>query len=283
MTELLKQQPLYIVKKTPLGIFLNLKANQLLGSMTLSREESATVLEQGREVGDQVEAYLYHDQNNKLVATLKAPKLTLGSIGYLTVAATNSVGAFMDVGYDKDVLLPFNEQLKKASIGDRLLVGIYMDKSERACATQKIRKILHSDIPYNEGDEVKGLIYDIHPEMGAFVAVDNQYYGLILSNEVMPGMTVGQEIEGRIIKKREDGKVNISVSKRIDLQMDEDSQMILEMLEDNDGFLPYHDKTDSETIRKVFALSKKSFKRAIGKLYKDRVIDITENGIKRND
>ncbi len=159
------------------------------------------------------------------------------------------------------------------------MVGIYTDKSGRLCATQRLRKVLSADHNYKEGDVVKGFIYDVNDEMGAFVAIDKRYFGLILSNEMMPNMNVGSEVVGRVTKIREDGKMNITLNKRVDLQMDEDSLAIYSALQDNEGFLPYYDKTDSETIKRVFHMSKKAFKRAIGKLYKEKKVRIGEDGI----
>lgn len=279
--ELGKKISLYVVKKTPIGLFLNEDPNELLNSLTLPREEVATLLEdQEINLGDQVEVYCYINQEKKLTATIVPPLVLNGEIGILECVESNHYGAFLHWGYDKDVLLPFNEQLMPVKKGYTVTVGIYTDKSDRLCATQKLRKFMLMDSGYQEGDTVTGLIYDINDEMGAFVAVDNKYFGLILSNEVMPNMKRGQVVECRVTKVREDGKLNLTMNKRIDLQMDEDSTKIYEILTENGGFLPYNDKTDSETVRRIFFMSKKAFKRSIGKLYKEKKIDLTELGIK---
>ncbi|PKM53433.1 MAG: RNA-binding protein, partial [Firmicutes bacterium HGW-Firmicutes-3] len=128
-------------------------------------------------------------------------------------------------------------------------------------------------------DQVTGLIYDIKDDMGAFVAVEGKYYGLILTNELLPNMKIGQKIEGRITKVREDGKLNLTTAQRIDFQMDSDSERLYQRLCDADGFLPYHDKTDKDVINKAFNMSKGAFKRALGRLYKEEKIVIKEDGI----
>lgn len=279
--ELGKKVTLHIVKKTPIGLFLNEDPDELLNSMTLPREEvEALTEERAYELGDTVEAYCYLARDNKLKVTTKPPLVENGEIGILECVEANNNGAFLHLGYDKDVLLPFNEQYQDVKIGDQVMVGIYTDKTGRLCATQRLKKFLRSDTPYNEGDAISGIIYDVKYDMGAFVAVDKKYFGMILSNELMPNMKPGYELTGRVTKVREDGKVNITVNKRVDLQMDEDSVKIYELLQDNDGFLPYNDKSNSDTIRRVFMMSKKAFKRSIGRLYKEKKIAIVENGIK---
>lgn len=275
--ELGKKVSLYVVKKTPMGLFLNEDADELLNSLTLNKHEMQSYGDV--EVGGQIDLYCYRNREGKLCAATNPPKVCNGEIGILEAVESNHNGAFLDWGYDKDILLPFSEQKEPVKKGHKVLVGIYTDKSGRLCATQKVRKILTENHSYNVGDVVSGIVYEMSEDIGAFVAVENKYFGLILSNEVMPYMKVGTEVTGRITKVREDGKVNMTVNKRIDLQMDEDSQRIYDALTENDGYLPYHDKTDSETIKRVFHMSKKAFKRAVGRLYKEQKIRIESDGI----
>lgn len=279
--ELGKKVPLYIVKMTPMGLFLNEDPEELLNSAILPKEDVVEIFgDETPELGGQVEVYCYRNKDNKLIVTTTAPLVENGEIGILECVESNHYGAFLHWGYDKDVLLPFNEQFFPVKKGHKVTVGIYTDKSGRLCATQKLRKFLRMDSPFVEGDEVSGFIYDMKEDMGAFVAVDNKFFGLIMSNEVMPNMKVGSVISGRVTKVREDGKLNLTVSKRIDVQMDEDAAKIHELLMDNGGYLPYHDKSDAETIRRVFNMSKKAFKRSLGKLYKEKRITIEEAGIR---
>lgn len=277
MIELGLKQELYIVKKTPMGIFLNEEIDSMINSLKLPRQE--VDLLEDEVVGDSVDAYCYKDFNGKLVVTLKKPILCQGEIGILETVGSNHYGAFLDWGYDKDILLPFSEQNYPIKKGYKVMVGIYIDKSGRLCATQRVRRILSVDHEYKEGDLVTGVIYDVSEDLGAFVAINRKYFGLILVNEFLPYMKVGLEVEGRITKIREDGKINITLNKPIREQMDMDSKDILELLINNKGFLPYNDKTDSDTIKQVFKMSKKAFKRALGRLYKERHILIKEDGI----
>lgn len=279
--ELGKKNPLYIVKITPMGLFLNEDPEELLNSTILPKDDIVEIFgEETPVLGGQVEVYCYRNKENKLVVTATAPIVENGEIGILKCVEANQYGAFLEWGYDKDVLLPFNEQFDTVKAGDEVTVGIYTDKTGRLCATQKLRKFLRMDSPFVEGDDVSGFIYDMKHDMGAFVAVENKFFGLILSNEVMPSMRIGSTVSGRVTKVREDGKLNITVNKRIDLQMDDDSAKIYDILTKNDGFLPYHDKSNAETIRRVFDMSKKAFKRSLGKLYKEKRITIEENGIR---
>ncbi len=284
MIELGKKQVLYVVKKTPIGIFLNVDPDELLNSMTLPKEEIESLGGfDAFELGQEVEAYVYKNLNKQMVATTVPPLVELGEVGLLECVESNHYGAFLHWGYDKDVLLPFNEQFDPVKKGHKVMVGIYLDKSGRLCATQKLRKFLVTGGDYQVGDAVEGVIYDMNDELGAFVAIDKKYFGLILSNEVMPSMRVGQSVSGRITKIRDDGKMNMTVNKRIDLQMDDDASYIYNALIENEGFLPYHDKTDADTIKRALNMSKKAFKRSIGKLYKDKKIRIDSDGIHKED
>ncbi len=284
--ELGKKATLYIVKKTPMALFLGEDIEALGDSIQLPKEEAQQLLEnESLAVGDALEVYCYLNMDGQVAATLKAPILANGEIGILECVGSNRFGAFLNWGYEKDILLPFGEQLSEVKKGHKVLVGLYTDKSGRLCATQKLKKFLTIDEvpPYKVGDVVNGIVYDLSEEIGAFVAVEHRYFGLIFAEEVMPSMKVGDEVTARITKIREDYKINLSTSKRVDLQMDEDSAKIWSELEENGGFLPYHDKTDSEVIRRVFDMSKKAFKRSVGQLYREKRIRIEEDGIHRVD
>lgn len=277
MLELGKKQVLYVVKKTPMGLFLNEDPEELLNSLTLSKKETEEL--EDLELGDKVEVYCYMNHDEKIIATLQAPIVCNGEIGVLEVVESNQYGAFLNWGYEKDILLPFSEQFDPVTKGDKLMIGIYTDKSGRVCATQKLKKVLSADHQYKLDDIVYGTIYSMTDDIGAFVAIDNKYFGLILSNEVLPSMKRGMEVTGRVTKVRDDGKMNMTLNKRIDLQMDEDSLVIYAALEEHGGFLPYHDKSDSQAIKRTFNMSKKAFKRAIGKLYKEKKIQIELDGL----
>lgn len=229
--------------------------------------------------GDELEVFLYRDSEDRLIATTSEPYITLGKTALLTVTDITSIGAFLDWGLKKDLLLPFKEQTKRVRTGDTLLVALYIDKSGRLCATMHVYDYLSCDSPYQKGEHVHGLIYDILDAFGVFVAVDNQYSALIPHNEMTRELTVGEEIEARIKDVTEEGKLTLSLHEKVNIQMDIDASQIFERLEASGGFLPFHDKTSPEIIKREFQMSKAAFKRAIGRLLKMKKIQITETGI----
>ena len=191
----------------------------------------------------------------------------------LTVADTGRIGAFLDWGLEKDLLLPFREQTAKLKKGEECLVGLYVDKSGRLCATMKVYEMLRKDSPYKKDDKVQGIIYEHSDNFGWFVAVDDQYCALIPKREAYGGhLQVGDKVHARVIKVREDGKLDLSVREKAFIQMDKDALLVLARLEEKGGVLPFNDKADAEVIRAEFDLSKNAFKRAVGHLYKERKI-----------
>ena len=279
MIELGVKQTLYIDHTTSFGVYLCEKKN--LGK---KKEECvllpAKQVPEGSKKGDGVEVFIYKDSQDRLIATTQMPKVTLGELAVLEVADVTKIGAFLDWGLEKDLLLPFSEQTVKVKTGDKYLVGLYVDKSDRLCATMKIYDFLRTDSPYKTGDSVKGIVFEINPEYGVFVAVDGRYNAMIPKNEIVRKLQIGETIKGRVISLREDGKLNLSIREKGYIQMDIDSAKIMEKLSENKGFLPYHDKSSPEEIRKEFGMSKNEFKRAIGRLYKGHRIEITDKGIK---
>ncbi len=266
-----KKQILMVVKKVDFGVYLGNDEEKVL----LPKKQVPA----GIEIGDPVEVFLYKDSSDRLIATTKEPKLTLGELAVLTVADTGKYGAFLDWGLEKDLFLPFKQQTAKLSKGDKCLVTLYVDKSERLCATMKVYGMLRQDSPYQKDDHVSGIIYDTSPEFGVFVAVDQCYSALIPKKEVYGNLRVGQTIEARVTAVKEDGKLDLSVRNKIPEQMDQDAKMIWERLEQCDGVLPFTDKAEPEIIKTEFGLSKNAFKRAVGRLLKEGKIVITDKNI----
>ena len=263
-----KKRTLMVVKKVEFGVYLGTSEDKVL--------LPARQVPRGVEVGDPVEVFLYRDSDDRLIATTQEPKILLGEIRKLTVADTGRVGAFLDWGLEKDLLLPFREQTSRVAKGDRCLVSLYIDKSQRLCATMRIYSLLRTDSPYKRNDMVKGTVYEINREYGAFVAVDNQFSALIPRSEMSGRLEAGQEIEARVTAVKADGKLDLSIRGRIPEQMDTDAQMILKKLEANGGMLPFTDKSDPEEIRQEFGVSKAAFKRGVGRLLKQGKIRIAE-------
>lgn len=263
-----EKQVLTIVKKVDFGVYLGSDEERVL----LPKKQ----VPEGIEAGDPIEVFLYKDSSDRMIATTKEPKITLGQLAVLEVVDVGRIGAFLDWGLEKDLLLPFKEQTSKVEKGDRCLVSLYIDKSGRLCATMKVYPLLRTDSSYKKDDTVNGTVYEISRDFGVFVAVDNKFSALIPKREVYGRMYVGQQIEARVAAVKADGKLDLSVRSRIPEQMDADAQKIMERLEKSGGVLPFTDKADPERIRDEFGMSKAAFKRAVGRLMKQGKIRIDE-------
>lgn len=269
--ELGKKRSLMVVKKVDFGVYLGTSEERVL----LPKKQVPA----GIEIGDPVEVFLYKDSDDRLIATTIMPKIMMGEIRALKVADTGRIGAFLDWGLPKDLLLPFKEQTAKVSKGDEVLAALYVDKTGRLCATMKIYSRLQTDSGYQKDDEVQGTVYEISKNFGVFVAVDDKYSALIPKREDFGNLKVGDKVTARVTNVREDGKLDISVRKKAFLQMDEDAQLLLKKLKLSGGKLGFTDKSDAELIKKEFGLSKNAFKRAVGRLLKEQKIRIGEKGI----
>ena len=263
-----ERQVLTVVKKVEFGVYLGSDEERVLLPKKQVPEEI--------EVGDPIEVFLYKDSSDRMIATTREPKITIGKLAVLEVVDVGRIGAFLDWGLEKDLLLPFKEQTTKVEKGDRCLVSLYIDKSGRLCATMKVYPLLRTDPPYKKDDTVQGTVYEVSREFGVFVAVDNKYSALIPRREVYGRMYPGQEIEARVAAVKADGKLDLSIRHRIPEQMDADAQKIVERMEKSGGVLPFTDKADPERIRDELGMSKAAFKRAVGRLLKQGKINIGE-------
>lgn len=266
MDELGKRRMLTVVKKVDFGVYLGTSEERVL----LPKKQ----VPKGVEPGDPVEVFLYKDSSDRLIATTAMPKIVLGELAVLTVKDTGRIGAFLDWGLEKDLLLPFREQTKKVKKGDQVLVALYVDKTGRLCATMKVYDKLSKDSPYQKDDHVEGIVYELSDNFGVFVAVDNCYSALIPKREPSGDLKVGDRVQARVTKVHEDGKMDLSVREKAFIQMDVDAQMIMKRMEELGGRLPFNDKADPEIIKAEFGLSKNAFKRAVGRLLKERKIEI---------
>ena len=265
------KKTLMVVKEVEFGVYLGNSQEKVL----LPKKQ----VPEGVEVGDPIEVFLYKDSSDRLIATTNEPKIMLGELAVLTVAATGGIGAFLDWGLEKDLLLPFREQTAPLKKGDQILVALYIDKSQRLCATMKVYERLRTDSPYKVDDQVEGIIYELSDNFGVFVAVDNLYSALIPKREAFGKLRVGDRVKARVVKVKEDGKLDLSVREKAFLQMDADADLIMKRMEEYGGSLPFTDKADPELIKREFDLSKNAFKRAIGRLLKEGKIEIREKSI----
>lgn len=273
MFKLGERQTLKCVSKAEFGIYLGENDRE---KVLLPKKQ----VPEGMEIGDEIDVFIYRDSMDRLISTTSQPYINLGGMAILEVKSVSKIGAFLDWGLEKDLFLPFKEQTCMVSQGKSYLVYLYIDKSNRLAATMKVHKYLKPANKYQKDDMVSGIVYEINREIGAFVAVENEFYGLIPRKEMQKQITVGDIISARVTEVREDGKLNLSPNKKAYMQMDEDAENILKVIEEYDGVLPYGEKVSPEIIARDFGLSKNAFKRGIGRLYKSGKIDIEENCIK---
>ena len=274
MIELGKKQTLEVVKKVEFGVYLAEEQGSM-DKVLLPKKQ----VPEGAEAGTQIEVFIYRDSKDRLIATTAVPKLTLGELAVLTVKEVGKIGAFLDCGLEKDLFLPFKQQTRKVRTGDEVLVAMYIDKSNRLCATMNVYEYLKKESPYTKEDTVHGVIYEISKNFGAFVAVDNLYSALIPAKEFHGEYEIGDVVEARVTGVKPDGKLDLSIRRKAHLQMDEDAEYVMQVIDEFDGVLPFNDKVSPEIIQREFKMSKNAFKRAVGKLYKEGRIEITENCI----
>lgn len=276
MIRLGEKQVLTIVKKVEFGVYLAPDQAHADDRVLLPIKQ----VPEGCDVGDSIEVFVYRDSKDRLIATTNTPKLMMGQVAMLKVAQTGKIGAFLDWGLEKDLLLPFKQQTKHVKEGEEVLVSLYIDKSTRLCATMNVYRELRNDSPYKKDDRVTGRVYEISEEFGAFVAVDNQYSALIPRKELYGKVEIGDDIEARIVKVLEDGRLTLSIREKAYIQMDKDAETLLKIIEEYDGVLPFNDKVSPEIIKRETGMSKNEFKRAVGRLFKEGKIEITEKVIK---
>lgn len=273
-------QKLQVIKHVPMGVYMSLpetlrNSSEAKELILLPKRE----VPEGTEVNDLLNVFVYRDSKDRLIATTITPYITLGEFAYLTVTSVTNIGAFLDWGLIKELFLPFKEQTCRVRKGDKILVSLYIDKSDRLCATMHLYGLLLNNSPYSENDTVNATIYELSDNFGAFAAVDNKYSALIPKNELYRTLHVGEQIEARVKSVTEDGRLTLSLRKKAHLQIDINRRIIMEHLNAHGGYLPFGDKSSPESIRREFQMSKAEFKRAIGRLYKEGSIIIKENGI----
>ena len=234
-------------------------------------------------VGDALSCFVYRDSDDRLIATLQKPLITVGEIASLLVKDVTGIGAFLDCGLERDLFLPFKEQTAKVQKGRSYPVRMYVDKTGRLAASMRIYEYLRTDPPYKKGDHVRGTVYQVRPGFGAFVAVDDCYSGLVHASELYDRVAVGDALELRVIHVRDDGRMDLSLRNAIPQQMSEDAEMVADVIRSYGGTLPFTDKADPERIRDEFGLSKNAFKRAVGRLLKEGRIEINEKTITLKD
>jgi len=235
------------------------------------------------DVGDEIEVFIYCDSDDELIATTKQPKAMVGELALLRVRNINFVGAFLDWGLNKDLLVPFDEQLKRMEEGEQYVVYIYQEPGNiRLAASSKVEKYLNETAPeYNVGEEVELLIYD-ESDLGFKAVINRTHTGLIYHDDIFTLVEIGDELTGYVLRVRDDGKIDLSLQKPGYQKADALSDKIMAVLKDKDGFLAVGDKSPPDVIYEMFGVSKKKYKQALGDLYRKRKIVFVKNGIAEN-
>ena len=277
MIKLGERQTLTIVKKVEFGVYLAESKDNAEEKVLLPVKQ----VPEGAMPGDVVEVFVYRDSKDRMIATTNTPKLKMGEVAELAVAQVGKFGAFLDWGLEKDLLLPFKQQKKRVQPGDEVLVSLYIDKSGRLCATMNVYENLRCDSPYKKNDQVTGRVYEISDNFGAFVAVDNIYSALIPKKELYGKVMPGEDVTARVTQVKEDGRLDLSIREKAYLQIEKDAEEILKIIDSYDGVLPFNDKVSPEIIKRETGMSKNEFKRGVGNLLKNGLIEITDKVIRR--
>ncbi len=270
-------QELICVKKVNFGIYLSEEPN--------GRERvllPAKQVPEGVTIGSSLKVFLYKDSQDRPIATTREPKLTVGKAAVLRVKEVIKIGAFLDWGLEKDLFLPYKEMTARLRPDDEILVTLYIDKSSRLCASMKgIYHLLETDSPYQAGDQVTGRVYEFSDNFGAFLAVDDRYSARIPRYEDTGSLRIGECVSAKVTSVKEDGKLDLTLREKAYIQMDTDAQKLLELLDSYGGVLPFTEKASPEVIARETGLSKNAFKRAVGRLYKERKISLADGKIRR--
>lgn len=274
MFKLGEKQKLIIADQKEFGVYL--AENDKAAEKVLL---PAKQVPEGAKKGDGIEVFLYRDSGDRIIATVNEPLIKVGEVRKLTVKEVGKIGAFLDWGLEKDLLLPFKEQTTEVKKGDGVLVTVYVDKSSRLCATMKVYPYLKKAAGLKKDDQVSGTVYEISRNFGAFVAIDDMYTALIPKKELAGDIHVGDVIKARVTGIKEDGKVDLSIREKAYIQMSIDADKLMKYLEEHNGRIPFNDKASPELIMDTMAMSKNEFKRAVGNLLKAGRIEIKSDSI----
>ncbi len=273
MVDIGQMNTLSVVKEVPFGVYLDGGDD---GEILLPKK----YVPEGTKVGDDLKVFIYFDSEDDIIATTQRPRGVVGKFAYLEVTDTAKVGAFLDWGLDKDLLVPFPEQQRRMEKGKSYIVYINLDNEGRIVATSKIDKFLDRwPARYEQGEEVNLMIAD-RTELGYKAIINHRHWGLVHHEDVFKPLRYGKKVKGYIKTLREDGKIDLDLRKKGYKKVLDLTDRIMAELEAAGGFLPLHDKSPAEEIKHTFGESKKSFKSAIGALYKQKKIVIEDNGIR---
>jgi len=274
MAEIGKINHMYVVKEVDFGIYLD---GGDLGEILMPKR----YVPEGTQPEDMIDAFIYLDSEDRLVATTEKPLAMVEEFALLQVVSVTPVGAFLNWGLPKDLFVPFREQRQPMEEGRKYLVYVYLDiNSKRIAASSKIENYLDNiPVDYDENEEVDLIIVN-QTDLGFNAIIDNSHLGILYKNEVFQPLNPGDKIVGYIKKIRTDGKIDLRLQKIGYEKISEFADIIIAEIQKNDGFLPLNDKSSPDEIYQTFHISKKNFKTAIGALYKHRMVELEENGIR---
>jgi len=280
MIKLGEMQELEVVKKVDFGVYLKSSDDEKGDDRILLPIKQVP---ENIEIGDKITVFVYRDSNDRVIATVNRPKIVIGEIAVLRVVEMSKIGAFLNWGLEKDLFLPFKEQIGEIKNNGEYMVGLYVDKSDRLCATMNLFNVLRTDSPYHVNDIVNGTVFSLKRGLGATVAVEGKYLGLIHEGEILKPLRSGDMVEVRVSNIKEDGKLDLSLKDAPKLQIDRDGDKIFNALAKNKGSLPLNDKSNPQLIIDKLGMSKGSFKKGVGRLMKRGILEITRDGIKLTD
>lgn len=275
MIEIGRFNKLKVVKKVEFGVFLDGAED---GEILLPHRNCP----ESCEIGDEIEVFIYRDSEDRLVATTDVPFAQLGEFANLRVKALEKVGAFLDWGLPKDLLVPFSEQTRELRTGQYALVFLYLDKSDRICGSMRLDRYIDKTPGTYETEQAVDLLIAARTDLGFKAIINGRHWGMLYANEVFTNLEVGQRTKGIVKSVRPDGKIDLSLQKLGHKGSDDIGEKILALLKARGGYLEINDKTAADVIYQFFGVSKKKYKMALGGLYKKRLITIEDNGIRLN-
>ena len=284
-----ERQTLTVKREAEFGIYLGPDHSD--ESVLLPKKQ----VPEGTKPGDQLPVFIYRDSEDRLIATVKEPYVHIHEFAYLTVRSVTRVGAFLDWGLEKDLLLPYKEQERALRGGEKVLVYVYADKSGRLSATMRVYDWLSHSTgdEFEKGGEVEGIVYRVQPGIGAFTAVlepgdrgktrfEQLYYGLIPKQDLFENLKAGDTVSGHVVRIRPDGKLDLSIRAQAYKQILADGETILRKIDEYEGVLPFGEKASPEVIKRELHMSKSGFKRALGHLLKEGKITTGDEEIRKN-
>nr|BFD67588.1 S1-like domain-containing RNA-binding protein [Bdellovibrio sp. HAGR004] len=265
---------LKVIKRAEFGVFLDGDSD---GEILLPRR----YMPEKCELGDELEVFICYDSEDRLMATTEMPFAMVGTFANLRVKSMERVGAFLDWGLPKDLLLPFREQTRDLKVGQYAVVYLYLDKSDRISASMRLERFIDKEPGTYEPGQAVDLFIAAKSDLGYKAIINNRHWGLLFGNEVFQRLDYGQKLQGYIKNVRDDGKIDLTLQQQTGYKAAAGiAEKILQVLKERGGFLPINDKTDAEVIYDLFGVSKKKYKMALGGLYKQRLVTISDDGLR---